>query len=112
MDGTGWPCAVVPASCLVQLLTRAHRERLLHHRRTSQALAGVTVASWLPQEALPALVVGPRATALQVGTAMARTGSPLAVVAEGDDAGRRVCGVITADRLLEALSMEGERRSR
>lgn len=111
VDRAGWPCAVVPASALVRHLMAGRRACTSHRGRTLRRLTQVNLVSWLPKETLPALVVETHHTAHQVGEAMARAGSPLAVVAgDGHGMGRRVIGAITADRLHAALAGEASCR--
>lgn len=107
VDRAGWPYAVVPASLVVEHLLGDRRVGSSRPGRARRRRVGVKVASWLPEASLPALVVDARWTAHHVGEAMARAGSPLAVVAEGGDGtDRRVMGVITACRLHDALAGE------
>lgn len=68
---------------------------------TTESMAGLTVAEWLPPRTHTPPVVGPDTGALQVAALMARTLTPLVAVIERDADQVRLVGAITAARLME-----------
>ncbi|MGW2485781.1 CBS domain-containing protein [Streptomyces sp. NPDC001606] len=112
LDEQGAPQAVLPASQMIKTLVPAYvledptlaavvDER--HADRLCRALEGRTVRDCLSRSVPAPPVAEPDATALEVAALMARVRSPLVAVVDGDGAGRRLLGVITASRLLDRL---------
>ncbi|MFC9927792.1 CBS domain-containing protein [Streptomyces sp. NPDC127190] len=112
LDAQGAPQAVLPASQMIKTLVPAYvlddptlaavvDER--HADRLCRALEGRTVRDCLSRSVPAPPVAEPDATALEVAALMARVRSPLVAVVDGDGAGRRLLGVITASQLLERL---------
>ncbi|MEV6791917.1 CBS domain-containing protein [Streptomyces sp. NPDC051320] len=112
VDRAGGPVAIMPASQLVKVLVPAYviEDPTLaavideqHADRLGASLTGRTVGDCLPVKAGPPPIADPHDTALEVAALMARAHSPLVAVAERDEQGIRLLGVITASHLLHQL---------
>jgi CBS domain-containing protein len=118
LDADGIPYAAVPGSQLVRqfvpeyvmedpLLAAVIDDR--HADALAEALAGKTVAEWLPPRTFKPPYVGPDAGTMQIAATMARTHVPLVAVIERDRAdGRgRLLGVVSAAALMRHLLEAG-----
>ncbi|AWN30675.1 CBS domain-containing protein [Streptomyces sp. NEAU-S7GS2] len=110
VDSDQRPYAIVPGSQLIkQLVPEYLREEprlsaVVDHQNldvTTESMAGLTVAEWLPPRTHTPPVVGPDTGALQVAALMARTLTPLVAVIERDADQVRLVGAITAAGLME-----------
>lgn len=69
-------------------------------RRAGGALAGLSVAEWLPGQRVLPMVVGPSASVFEAAALMVKTGTPLVAVVESDGERTRTTGAISAARLI------------
>lgn len=105
-DAAGKPLSVLPASQVVRILVPSYVQDdpslagVLSERmcdRVADKLRGKTVQALVPDDAPEPATVNADDTIVEVAAVMARLGSPLAAVLDGD----RLVGVITASRLLQ-----------
>ncbi|MCX5406581.1 CBS domain-containing protein [Streptomyces sp. NBC_00335] len=116
LDTDGTPYAAVPGSQLVRQLVPEYvmEDPLLaaviderHAEAMTEALAGKTVAQWLPARTFKPPYVSPEAGTMQIAAAMARTHVPLVAVVERDGDTGRLLGVVSAAGLMRHLLAVG-----
>ncbi|WP_330297637.1 CBS domain-containing protein [Streptomyces sp. NBC_00503] len=116
LDTDGTPYAAVPGSQLVRQLVPEYvmEDPLLaaviderHAEEMTEALAGKTVAQWLPARTFKPPYVSPEAGTMQIAAAMARTHVPLVAVVERDGDRGRLLGVVSAAGLMRHLLAVG-----
>ncbi|GAU69281.1 hypothetical protein SSP35_11_01000 [Streptomyces sp. NBRC 110611] len=112
LDDNDEPQAILPASQLIKVLVPAYviEDPTLaavidekHADRLCDNLRGRQVGDCLPHSAAPPPIAAPDDTAIEVAALMAITRSPLVAVADRDDDGIHLLGVITAAHLLNRL---------
>ncbi|UQA91546.1 CBS domain-containing protein [Streptomyces halobius] len=110
LDRDGRPYAIVPGSQLLKVMVPDFVLRDTSLARTfvegdvqtlSEALAGLSVAQWLPGPRVLPTVVGLSADVLEVAALMVTTRTPLVAVVESDGERTRTTGAISAARLME-----------
>jgi CBS domain-containing protein len=108
LDDAGRPSQILPGTQVLRMAVPRYVQddpalaRVIdeaHADAFTGALQGRTVRELLPRERREPAVVPPPATVLEVAALMARTRSPLVVVADRD----RIHGAITLDALLDRL---------
>ncbi|MFD8022579.1 CBS domain-containing protein [Streptomyces lavendulae] len=116
LDADGSPYAAVPGSQLIRQLVPEYvmEDPLLaaviddrHTEEMTRALAGKTVAEWLPRRIFKPPYVGPDAGTMQIAAAMARAHVPLVAVVEHDGDTGRLLGVVSAAALMRHLLVVG-----
>lgn len=112
LDGQDEPKAILPASQLIKVLVPGYviedpnlaaviDER--HADRMCEILRGRRVADVLSRTSEPPPIAAPDDTAVEVAALMAQAHSPLVAVADRDQRGIHLIGVITASHLLSEL---------
>jgi CBS domain-containing protein len=112
-DRQGRPVTVLPGTQVLRMVVPLYCQddpalaRVIDEPYADQIwreLSGKAVAECLPEQPKELPVVEPDATALEIAALMARTGSPLVVVAAE---GAAMTGVITLDALMDWMLAGG-----
>ncbi|WP_406174966.1 CBS domain-containing protein [Streptomyces sp. NBC_00996] len=110
LDQNQYPYAIVPGARVVQALVPAavQEDPLLAaviddrlDNQVREAMAGQSVATWLPRRHLTAAVVGPAASPMQIAALMARKDTPIVAVVERNGVQPTLIGAVTTDALIE-----------
>ncbi|MGW0366126.1 CBS domain-containing protein [Streptomyces sp. NPDC002990] len=118
VDRDGRPYAIVPGSQLLKIMVPEFvlRDPSLAQALTAgateslpEALAGMSVAQWLPEQRILPTVVGPSAGVLEVAALMVTTHTPLVAVIESDGERTWTTGAISAARLMEHFLDQNQR---